>query len=298
MRRWGWSHGLKLSWLRPASAPEVGSSCASGSTLPAVGHVLDLEAGERMTTTQAHHCYVAFSGGADSTALALLCPEATPIFADTGWEFPELYQHIERFERQTGREVERVKREGESLPEYIRSHHYMPGHASRFCTRLFKIEPIEAFLRAELPAELLIGLRADEPLREGNLSQVEGLTIRYPLREQGLSRSDILATCIKHDLLPVYPAYMARGGCTGCFYKRKSEVLAMVEFVPEVIEELDALERDVQDEREYAALMFPNAGQTIAALKSQGRLFSSAELYRDAADTSDIGAECGLFCHR
>jgi hypothetical protein len=66
----------------------------------------------------------------------------------------------------------------------------------------------------------------------------------------------------------------------------------------DVIDQLDMLERDVQDERENTALMFPNAGVTIAAMKSQGRLFSSADLYRDAADKSDMGAECGLFCNR
>jgi 3'-phosphoadenosine 5'-phosphosulfate sulfotransferase (PAPS reductase)/FAD synthetase len=51
--------------------------------------------------------FVAFSGGIDSTALALLEPDAIPIFTDTGWEFPELYAHIEKFERVTGRKVER-----------------------------------------------------------------------------------------------------------------------------------------------------------------------------------------------
>ena len=34
--------------------------------------------------------YVALSGGVDSTALALLMPDAELVFTDTGWEFPEL----------------------------------------------------------------------------------------------------------------------------------------------------------------------------------------------------------------
>lgn len=56
-----------------------------------------------------HGCFIAFSGGVDSTALALLHPEATPIFSDTGAEFPELYAHIDKFEEVTGREVVRIK---------------------------------------------------------------------------------------------------------------------------------------------------------------------------------------------
>jgi len=41
---------------------------------------------------------VAFSGGADSTALALLMKDAELVFTDTGWEFDELYAHIAKFE--------------------------------------------------------------------------------------------------------------------------------------------------------------------------------------------------------
>ena len=40
--------------------------------------------------------YVALSGGVDSTALALLMPDAELVFTDTGWEFPELYAHLDR----------------------------------------------------------------------------------------------------------------------------------------------------------------------------------------------------------
>ena len=244
--------------------------------------------------------FVAFSGGIDSTALALLEPNAVPIFADTGWEFPEIYEHQRRFWQKTEREVVRVARDGATLPEYIEEHHFLPGHASRFCTRMFKIEPINKYLKERLPCELLIGLRADEPetLRPGNLTDMPGLTIRYPLRERGMTRSDVVRTCIEHDLLPVYPPYMARGGCVGCFYKRGSEVRAMAELAPDDLDELQRLEQAVQDEREHEALMFPNMGVSIATMRSQGRLMDTTQLYRDAADRTDMGVECGLFCGR
>lgn len=108
--------------------------------------------------------FVSFSGGKDSTALALLLPDAVPIFADTGREFRPIYEHIKKFEQVTGREIVRVRRTGnESLTDYMRRTKFMPGHGARYCTRLFKIEPINTYLKAHLPCELCIGLRADEP---------------------------------------------------------------------------------------------------------------------------------------
>jgi hypothetical protein len=155
----------------------------------------------------------------------------------------------------------------------------------------------ERFLKEHMPAELLIGLRADEE-RIGNLTEMDGLTIRYPLREAGMTRWDCMRLCVAAGLLPRYPVYMARGGCIGCFYKRKSEVQAMAALVPDVLDELQALEEEVQDERGRFFHMFPNVGHSIAEVRSQPLLFDPAEVYAQAADKSDMGAACGLFCNR
>lgn len=242
--------------------------------------------------------FIAFSGGVDSTALALLTPDGQPVFTDTGWEFPELYAHIEKFESVTGREVIRIKSKHGSIPEYIRKSKFMPGHASRYCTRLFKIEPYNKFLKSHLPAELLIGLRADEPERVGNLTKIDGMTVRYPLREKGMRRLDCVMLCAEHDLLPRFPPYMARGGCIGCFYKRKAEVRALAMYQPEVIEELAILEEEVQDERGSYAIMFPNVGRTVRSVIAEKELFDLDETYSAAMQDDDVGVECGLFCNR
>lgn len=244
--------------------------------------------------------FVAFSGGKDSTALALLECDATPIFTDTVFEFQEVYQHLNRFEQVTGRKVVRLVNEKYQggLPQYIRERHFLPNHGARYCTRTFKIEVLNAYLKSQLPCELLIGLRADEPLRVGNLTDMDGLTIRYPLREHGYTQVDVIRICLEQNLLPRYPVYMARGGCIGCFYKRKSEVRAMIELMPETVDMLQELEESVQDERGKFFHMFPNAGMSIAELRSQPALFDQSETYRDALDDSDKGVACGLFCHR
>ena len=243
--------------------------------------------------------FVSFSGGKDSTALALLMEDATPIFADTGAEFDELYAHIEKFECITGREVVRVS-VGETLLDYIARSKFLPGHGARYCTRIFKIEPINAYLKTHLPAELCIGLRADEPesMRVGNLTELDGLTIRYPFREMGVNLWDVIRICTDADLLPRYPVYMARGGCKNCFYKRASEVFAMAQLVPDVLTDLQAIEESVQDERGRFAVMFPNTGRRIADIRAQQFMFDPEDVYRDAANTEDVGQVCGAFCHR
>lgn len=250
---------------------------------------------------------VAFSGGADSTALALALTDATPIFTDTGDEFDELYAHIERFEQVTGRQVVRIRGHvingelvDETLPEYEVRAKYLPNHGARFCTRMFKIEPMNYYLKSQLPVTLNIGLRADEPEAErvGNLSDIDGLTIRYPMREWGWTRTDVIRKCLEYGLLPRYPVYMARGGCKGCFYKRKAEVRAMSVLVPEVMDELQRREEVVQDERGTFFKLFPNTNASIADMRSQQTLFTPEEVYRAAGEDDDKGQACGLFCHR
>ena len=238
--------------------------------------------------------YVAFSGGIDSTARALLMPDAELVFTDTGWEFPHVYEHIGRFEEVTGREIKRLvydKYPG-GIPDYINQRRFMPSHGARYCTQKFKILPLERWLK-EFDT-LCIALRADEPERGGNWASYA----RYPLREMGITRIDCVKICAENDLLPRYPVYAARGGCIGCFYKRKSEVQAMAALIPDVLDELRQLEESVQDERGRYFHMFPNVGMSIRDIQKQPLLFEADQVYAAAYDTSNYGQACGLFCNR
>lgn len=240
---------------------------------------------------------VAYSGGIDSTALALLMPEAEIAFTDTQWEHDDLYAAIDRFEAITGRNVRRIQHpdhEG-GLPGYIREQKFMPNFNARYCTRIFKIEAMNLWLKERLPATLCIALRADEPELEriGNLTSMEGLTIRYPLRERGLVRADCVRICMEHGLLPRFPVYMARGGCKGCFFKRRSEVLAMRELDADTYAELQELEEGIQDERQNGFHMFANVGLSLRDFARQPMLFDQSEVWADAGTES-----CGPFCHR
>lgn len=237
--------------------------------------------------------YIAFSGGADSTALAILMEDAIPAFTDTGWEFPELYAHIDKFERVTGREVVWVtSTKYGSLPDYIRATKFLPGHRARFCTRMFKIESYNDWLKDKLPAQMCVGLRADEPDRLGNQTEIFGLQVRYPLREWGINRAIVEKVCKRAGLMPDYPVYMQRGGCLGCFYKRPSEVKAMIDLCPEIMDELQELEEAIQDERKSFVYMFPNCKASIKQLRQQPTLFDLTDYYESNYKP------CGLFCNR
>ena len=56
---------------------------------------------------------VSLSGGKDSTAMLLMMLErnediADIVFFDTGWEHPEMYDHLEKLENYTGRKFTRL----------------------------------------------------------------------------------------------------------------------------------------------------------------------------------------------
>lgn len=239
--------------------------------------------------------FLAYSGGIDSTALALLCPEGQTVFTDTGWEFPALYQFLDRFEAQTGRAVVRLQAPYPGgLPGRIRDKLFFPSFNARYCTREFKIEPLNQFLRAHLPCTMAIGLRADEQ-RVGNLTQMDGLTITYPLQEQGLDRAACVALCVAHDLLPRYPPYMLRGGCIGCFFKRPSEVQALLALEPALYDGLQALEEEVQDERGRFYHLFRSVGMPLRDFRKQPLLLAPDQVY---GATGPEPTPCGVLCHR
>ena len=57
---------------------------------------------------------VQLSGGKDSTAMLLMMLERNMtvdeiIFCDTGIEFPAMYDHLQRIEKYTGRQITRLK---------------------------------------------------------------------------------------------------------------------------------------------------------------------------------------------
>jgi 3'-phosphoadenosine 5'-phosphosulfate sulfotransferase (PAPS reductase)/FAD synthetase len=134
---------------------------------------------------------VAFSGGKDSTAMALRLAELgegfSLLFTPTGDELPELFAHLDRMLALLGRPL--IQPPNLSLDHWIRTWNALPNWRQRWCTRAIKIEPCIAYLKANPGTTLAVGLRADEEDRGGLYGDFA--SYRYPLREWGWGLGDV-----------------------------------------------------------------------------------------------------------
>lgn len=253
--------------------------------------------------------FIAFSGGVESTTMCLLFGnKADAIFADTGAEHKELYERIDLVEQAVrefhGNDFNITKvsnKKYSSLQESIIQKKFFPSFRNRFCTHMFKIEPIDDFLEQFKGegAELMIGLNADEAdRRTGNLGKLPFVNYSYPLVEAGINRAKCEQILKAANLHPNFPVYMRRGGCKFCYYKSKNEFRAMVHLSPDEFQEIVELEIAFQDQRE----VFFSIKDTIPEGMEQFRknelvnptLFNMADVYATVNDATS----CGQFCNR
>lgn len=258
--------------------------------------------------------WASFSGGVESTTLCLLFGHrCRGVFADAGWEHAVMYERITHVEETIRRRhptfcIERVRAENadgtgtNNLLDYIRLRKFYPSALARYCTRIFKIEPIDRFLSSRGKVELMIGLNYEErDSREGNHGLLANVTYSYPLIDMKLTREACIAILKEHDLEPRFPPYMARGGCVGCHFKRKSEYAAMAVHSPAEFDQVADVEEAIQDRRGtfYAVRDgIPNMRRFGEAKRreheSQGQLFP----LQMADDAIPPPSACGVFCHR
>ena len=150
---------------------------------------------ERDVDDYAH--IVGLSGGKDSTALSLRLAEVEPncytyVCNPTGDELPDMVEHWVNLKKILGKPILPVT-SGTSLNGLIKRFDALPNFRMRWCTRMLKIDPFKQFLLTVAPAYIYIGLRADEPEREGGIyGDIEGIVQRHPLREWGWGVEDVL----------------------------------------------------------------------------------------------------------
>lgn len=167
-----------------------------------------------------HSHIVALSGGKDSTVMAIELARREPrdytyLCTPTGNELPDFSQYIDRLAGILGKPILRIT--NGTLDSWINEWGALPNHRQRWCTRALKIEPCLAYLRANQPSTLYVGLRADEELREGIYSS--DVDCDFPLRRFGFGISEVLTIIRRHGIkLP------QRGGnCALCFGQRIAE---------------------------------------------------------------------------
>jgi PP-loop superfamily ATP-utilizing enzyme len=185
--------------------------------------------------------FVAFSGGKDSTAMALRMAELgedfSLLFTPTGNEMPELERHIERVVAMTGRPL--VTPPNRTLAEWIEAQQMLPNPRARWCTRLIKIVPCAAFLQGHAGATLCVGLRADEEHREGGLYG-DGITYRRPLQEWGWTLREVRDYCRARGV-----GIPERTDCAVCPFQRLGEWWDLWHDHPDLYQQGEAWEASI-----------------------------------------------------
>ena len=230
-----------------------------------------------MTRPEPRHV-VAFSGGKDSSALAVYLhdparwrralgktglPERAPlvdpeyVFCDTGTELAETYDYLDRLEAYLGTPIRRLRADappGETpFDHYLRLYRdFLPSPQMRWCTRKLKLEPYERHVGDD---EILsyVGIRADEGDRVGYISTKPNIRTVFPFKEDGVVKDDVYRILEDSGLgRPDYYRWRSRSGCYFCFYQRKSEWVGLLENHPDLFEAAKAYEKvDPETGRQY-----------------------------------------------
>ncbi|MCY3557405.1 MAG: phosphoadenosine phosphosulfate reductase family protein [Chloroflexi bacterium] len=194
-----------------------------------------------------HICGI--SGGKDSSALALYLrdrvPEMEYFFCDTGAELPETYEFLTRLEVILGKPIARLNSERgfDHWFEVFRG--ALPSPQMRWCTKVMKIKPIEAWIGDE-PAISYVAIRADEANRKGYISTKPNIESRFPFVEDGIDHDGVMKILDDAGIgLPDYYEWRTRSGCYFCFYQRKAEWIGLAERHPELYERAIAIEQKV-----------------------------------------------------
>lgn len=203
------------------------------------------------------------SGGKDSTATALALVEAgiphRRVFADTRWEAPETYEHLDMLRAKLGT-IDVVGYPG-GMPAKIREGARFASRMQRWCTRELKIEPLRDYCDAiEADGSIVVtvtGIRHEEGTRtngRGEALEAEddvawGGWMWRPIVRWTIA--DVLAIHHRHGV-PVNPLYQRghdRVGCYPCVMASKEDVRLVADHAPERIAEISELEEVVTAER-------------------------------------------------
>jgi 3'-phosphoadenosine 5'-phosphosulfate sulfotransferase (PAPS reductase)/FAD synthetase len=205
---------------------------------------------------------LAFSGGKDSTATALVLRERgvtfDAVFCDTGWEHPLTYGYV-------------WGAVGTILPSLsvIRSAKYagfedlvvkrkmIPGKMTRFCTQELKVFPLWEYIAAiDDDVTLYQGIRAEESQPRSRMSDTEEVTegrdaghyrpaytIHRPIFDWTAAQVFDIHTRHGVEPNPLYKIGAGRVGCWPCIFVNHRELRASLRHDPTLLDRLRRIER-------------------------------------------------------
>ena len=210
---------------------------------------------------------LSLGAGVQSTAMALMAEQGyaglekpdIAIFADTQWEPPQVYEHLEWLKTQLSFEIITVtagnlgedvlagrtfhKQNFIPIPVFTLDPNGKPGVAKRQCTADYKVAPINQEIRRllgipkgrpariEQMAEVWIGITTDEATRQKQSKQGY-IKNTYPLIERGYSRNQVNQWFRERFPERTLP----RSACIACPYKTDVEWKHMRDTDPESFE--------------------------------------------------------------
>ena len=202
------------------------------------------------TITHPQHI-VSFSGGKDSTAMLLHMIELNMqiddiVFLDTGVEFPQMYEHIDRVEKYIGRKITKLKSnksfeycllehplKGETAKKYGKGYNF-PNARNRWCTGELKIDVLNDYIKDKNVIKY-VGIASDEPKRIKNE--------QYPLVDWGWTEKKCLDYCYSKgfDWGGLYK-YFNRLSCWCCYMQSVQDLRMLRKHFPELWNKLKSWE--------------------------------------------------------
>ena len=222
---------------------------------------------------------LSLGGGVQSSVMALMAGEGTfdripdcAIFADTHWEPPSIYEHLEWLRdrlsfplytvdngRDLREDVKALTNHSDS-PSYVDIPLYLKGRdgegdgiGRRQCTTNYKVRPIHRRIRELLglrprqrvPAgtivEVWLGISTDEAIRMKD-SRDRWMTNRYPLIEAGMSRTDCAGWWAAR-----YDRPLERSACVACPFQSRQRWVETKHRWPELFAEAVGIDDRLRD---------------------------------------------------
>ena len=263
--------------------------------------------------------------GVQSTVLALMADRGEyglpkpdlAIFADTGWEPPEVYKHLEWLKEELSFEIvtvasgnirdnllKGVRPNGKrylGIPAHLKNPDGSLAVARRQCTDDYKIRPIQEWLRNRLKlqpgrrapkdvqVEMWLGISVDEATRQ-KPSRDEWITRRYPLIERGFTRYQLLSWFMKN-----YPGrQLPRSSCVGCPYRSDVEWKWLRDTDPEAFDEAMLVDGAMRNDPTVRDSITASGGE---AFLHKSRIPLQDVNFDDARDYDDLMTEeCDGLC--
>lgn len=220
--------------------------------------------------------------------MALALQELEPrdyqyICTPTGNELDEMLEHWLKLGKLLGKPIVPVTN-GRSLGGLIRIQNALPNWRMRWCTRMLKLEPFQAYIMQRLPCTSYVGIRADE-VRDGAEHDMPLLVgQRFPLTEWGWGIADVTAYLKRRGV--VIPE---RTDCALCFFQTLFEWWRLWKYHPEQFAEGEGWEALTGH-----TLRSDSRDTWPAALKDLRARFEAGDVPKQRAKMADRPMMCSV----